>query len=536
MSRYLLAAEADKIQDFIFRSARLREVVGGSQLLSRFCQEVPNLLAQSCGIEKDDIIINDGGSFRILFNSEEQARTFGARLAEVYRLAAGGTLTLAKPVEVREPIDAHFAEAGKRAENELRKAKRWHKDWQTQEQLPYIAFCASCGVGLAMAHRAYHEDEDERYLCKSCLNKSAELPRGELGSFRKDIYRVVVGDAVLNKIGWPGKEKRNGRAEIDPLEDVADYDPRHYVAYMLADGNNMGKLFNKCNTPAMMHDLSKRLTLAISKALAEPTRLLMSEQENFVPVLPLILGGDDLFVLIPAPWALDFSDCFCQAYEREMNDVLTQLGIDEPQPTVSAAVVICKSKHPYTLVHETGERLLKEAKQASKLLALTSNQFCSTVNFEVVVGGRLTADTHRSEIQPTMCPYWASRQIVPNEWGLQIRKLIDQRFRLRYIPQKRLSELLSLFEPTELPKSMQSDDLTPWQNRLKQLLARIDRNNDHGIMVRKALEYLGSDEKLAYWRRVDRREVCWNGHGLPDLLEAWDFALNLKCDRKLYEG
>jgi hypothetical protein len=38
MTRWLLAAEADQIQDSIFRSSRLREVVGGSQLLTRFCR------------------------------------------------------------------------------------------------------------------------------------------------------------------------------------------------------------------------------------------------------------------------------------------------------------------------------------------------------------------------------------------------------------------------------------------------------------------------------------------------------------------
>ena len=44
MPRYLLAAEADKIQDFIFRAAKLREVVGGSRLLARFCVEGVNAL------------------------------------------------------------------------------------------------------------------------------------------------------------------------------------------------------------------------------------------------------------------------------------------------------------------------------------------------------------------------------------------------------------------------------------------------------------------------------------------------------------
>ena len=49
---YLLAAEADKIQDLLFRSARLREVAGGSQLLTRFCDETPSAL----GVPEKDVI------------------------------------------------------------------------------------------------------------------------------------------------------------------------------------------------------------------------------------------------------------------------------------------------------------------------------------------------------------------------------------------------------------------------------------------------------------------------------------------------
>ena len=80
--RYLLAAEADKIQDFIFRSSRLREVVGASQLLARFCEEegAPLLLEQLAfgGDPNQDIVVNDGGSFRIIFDDADQAKLFGA--------------------------------------------------------------------------------------------------------------------------------------------------------------------------------------------------------------------------------------------------------------------------------------------------------------------------------------------------------------------------------------------------------------------------------------------------------------------------
>lgn len=68
---YLLAAEADRIQDLVFRSSSLREVVGGSQLLSRFCDEVPVQLAARLGIDAQ-AVTSGGGSFHIKVTDREQ--------------------------------------------------------------------------------------------------------------------------------------------------------------------------------------------------------------------------------------------------------------------------------------------------------------------------------------------------------------------------------------------------------------------------------------------------------------------------------
>ncbi len=530
MTRYLLAAEADKIQDLLFRSARLRQVVGGSQLLTRFCREVPEKLC----VPADDVLISDGGAFRILFDTAEQAAAFGDKLAEIYHRATGGTLTVAEPV----PINGDFGAAVEQADESLRRAKRWREGWEEPTHLPYMAFCASCGIGLAVAYRAYHPDEEPQYLCASCLNKGAERPTGELGEFLQDFYREVVGEEKLKEADWPGKTKRRGRTEIDPLEDVADYDPRRYVAYLLADGNEMGKVFGACRMPEQMRHLSGGLSQAIRKALVEPTRMLMKsnsldDRPGFIPVLPLILGGDDVFALIPAPWALDFACRFCEAYEREMQDLFRSVGLtDVPVPTVSAAVVICKSKHPYRLAHEAGERRLKEAKHMGKQLVLEKKQHRSTVNFEVVLGGHLVSEPPGGPVRPTLRPYWVGEGI-PEEWGLPIQSLIDQRWAMRNVPNKRLAELRDLYD--ELPASPKSNDLAPWQARLDQLRERIGRKKAHGDAVDTAMKVLGMDE-TAYWRKVVRDpDNFWYGHGLPDLLDAWDFALALDRNRQEYE-
>ena len=539
MVQYLLAAEADKIQDFVFRSSRLREVVGGSQLLSRFCEEVPFLLRPSR--TKKDVVINAGGGFRIIFDDKDQARDFGGHLAEIYRRATECSLTVAEPVEMK----CGFGLANEEAEKELRKAKRWRLDWQSQEQMPYMAFCASCGVGLAVEYRGYHEDEDKQYLCTSCLNKSAERKShrqvDELGSFLRDFYQVVLKESVkLEKAGWPGKERYNGRSEKDPTEDIADYDPRRYVAYLLADGNSMGEVFGECNESDQMKELSDGLANALRQALAAPTKVIMErnglkDNPDFIPVLPLILGGDDLFALIPAPWALDFAQLFCQVYESEMEKLVNELGLNVPKPTVSVAVVICKSKHPYKLAHEVGEVRLKEAKRIGKQAIMRDNKPSSTINFEVVLGGRLVTDNPVGAMRPTLRPYWVITKEEVSGWGLSIQCLIEQRFKLSAVPNKRLSELQNLYDPINIPKSIRSEDINPWQSMLLRLLNRIkQRDKDQGNDIETALKLFGGNER-GYWLRVDRYEDAWYGHGLPDLLETWDFALKLNEDRKAYE-
>ena len=317
------------------------------------------------------------------------------------------------------------------------------------------------------------------------------------------------------------------------------------MAYLVADGNEMGKLFDKCDREQMTK-LSKGLECVMREALAKPTKKamkLIEDRDQFIPVFPLILGGDDLFALIPAPWALDFALQFCQEYEARMRNLLQELGFGEETPTVSAAVVICKDKHPHRLAHETGEQCLKEAKRLSKRLARKPRgaqeeqregqreQF-SVVNFEVILGGNLVpSDESEQPLRPTLRPYWVTDK-VPEGWGLPIQHLLDARKKLEAVemPRKRLIEFRGLYDQNNLPAK---DDLKPWKADLEHLLARIDRNETQGEKMRAVLEQLGGDAEKGYWHQIKRwTEGVWYGHWLPDLLQVWDFAQALDQDKR----
>lgn len=292
-NRYLLAAEADKIQDFIFRAAHLREVVGGSQLLVRFCEEAPSLF----GVPKADIVVNAGGSFRLLFDSEQEAERVGEQLAELYRQAADGALTVAKPQKM---IDGDYGSAAKEAEKALRTAKLRRTGSESSPQLPIIAFCANCGTGLAVAYAKRHDEDTEgQHFCAACLTKAAEREEErEAGAFLGQLHAFVTGGAEPDSLHWPGRDRRHDVGEFDPVEDIADYDSRRYVAYLVADGNNMGEIFGSCQTAKQVSDLSKGLDAVVQAALAEPTQLAMAQ-----PVRPGSRTQTGLIPSCPSSWA-----------------------------------------------------------------------------------------------------------------------------------------------------------------------------------------------------------------------------------------
>lgn len=534
MTRYLLAAEADKIQDFLFRSSKLREVVGGSQLLTRFCHEAATALIKKRSLPVKDIVTADGGGFRILFDEVEQAEAFGRDLAEVYRMAVDGSLTVAEPVK----YDGNFQAASQAADEKLRLAKQTRPGGEALAHFPYVAVCASCGMALAQGYKPLRESHSlsaknpGNYVCYACRIKRAEREAG--GDFLKKFEEAVRrASSSSRELGW-----------IDEPEELARFDPRHYVAYLKADGNYMGRLFGQCRSPEQMTQLSKTLSDTIRASLAEPVAKIMEQRQDpetqgLLPALPLILGGDDVFILLPAPWALDFAGRFCRLYETEMSQALEKIPLQPTQPpTLTAAVVICKSSYPYRLAHYRAEALLEEAKRLSKVAALDGGGTRSMIHFEVIRGNRLVEAEAGNGYRSGLSPYWAQASSLASaalDRAISLAGMIEGRYALRNLPARRRAHLRELFDPSQLPKTI--EDLAGWNRRLDALLDRVGREVGNRADLERSLEALGQAkvEPEGYWRQVARIGQVFKGHGLPDLLDAWDFAYSLDKPRDEYE-
>lgn len=411
-NKYLFIAEADKIQDLLFRSSKLREVSGGSQMLEEFCKDaVPQLIQELNGTK----IISDGGSFRILFDSKEKAEEFGEYLSEFYRRELGGTITIAQRVEITSDRDAI-----KQAQTNLRRAKHRDKLPISVEQMPYIAICASCGIGIAIDYKSRFPDEKENYLCEVCEKKAKARENIKKRFPRQFLTDIQNGER--QELDFPRKD----------ADEVAELEPRNYIAYIVADGNNMGTIFNSSNNFEQLGKLSEGLDNVIHRSLANPTKILLEKQNGFlqkpgksstlIPVLPLILGGDDVFALLPARWALDFTLRFSKEFEKNMEEFLSEIQLQTKlSPTISAAVVICKGKFPYLAAHGIAEELLKMAKKRAK------KEKSSTVSFTVLTGSEVVkAPEEEKRFVAGFTAYTVK----------ELEKLIDYRYKLKNLPER----------------------------------------------------------------------------------------------------
>lgn len=440
MSEYLIVAEVDKIQSFIFRSSRLREIAGGSHLLTAFGDTIKAKYSEWLG--ERNVLSTGGGNFRLVVN--DQMREAVIRdLRQRFEREIGGSMTITWiPYESETTV----IQQGNRA---LRQAKLigdvpeplWHS--------PYHAICASSGEELAVAFRKPIDmpGERERYMGKITLRK------GEIDA------KVAISRKLRDKLAKLTELKAIQVHEKATEAETYAWDARQYVAYLVADGNSMGKNFNNC-TPEMLKQLSPQIGDTTLNALANAIMHLIHRgaellpargfERDTLPVLPLISGGDDLFVLMPAPWSIHVASQFCEAYQKGMGDKLRDMKLigENENATTGAAVVICKASYPYRTAYQYAHELLGKAKRRAKEL----NQSCLIVDF--VVGSDTVAESNR--IQPESHTF--------EEAGF----FVDQRFALRGLPSRfciRLRKHSSISEIRNLLSSV-SDSFIHISNTL----------------------------------------------------------------------
>ena len=190
----------------------------------------------------------------------------------------------------------------------------------------------------------------------------------------------------------------------DGPKDLSDIASSGFVAFIYADGNNMGGYLENIKTPAQYRQFSERVFLAMQeatfKALAklEPIRI---DGRYVFPFEIISIGGDDLILIVPGDRAFEiahqigvnFDSAFmsravyekagcpekAQRYESQQWTSTAKKKL--PQFSMSLGFVLANEHTPIAFMEDLAGKLLKSAKSRAKMLKTNFGYSGGTVDF-----------------------------------------------------------------------------------------------------------------------------------------------------------
>ncbi len=364
---YVNAAKG--IQDFILKTDKLKEMIGGSEIIEQLpIRLLPDVL-EALKLKEDTdyhFIVKAAGGSSILFNNEENA----PRLAEIWPLLCDIYAPGLQMVQAVAPItDNNLADALNAAEKNLRTSRNL-----LSTDLPQAG---------PLARRCYRTG-----LAASEIRH--EQPVDPLTARKLAVYNSA-GIGLLEKI-YPDPETRaaSGIKQIDKHEWLFDLNDiggeGSYLALIHADANGLGgvrmqfcnQLANQPLSDGIKHlrAFSTAVETATIKALREALAPILKRAQEaagrdggspLYPVRPIVCAGDDLTIIMEAGQALTFTRNYLRAFERESETIFDNQEFDgllRKGLTACAGITYMKRKFPFSMAYELCESLCSFSKKA----------------------------------------------------------------------------------------------------------------------------------------------------------------------------
>ena len=138
--------------------------------------------------------------------------------------------------------------------------------------------------------------------------------------------------------------------------------------------------------------LQRAVEMSFAGAWADIARLAERDAEaagrsyTAVPVVPVIVGGDDVTVITSGDYALPFAACYLGHYERKTGEDPLLRYLTPPEGsatgpmTAAAGVAVVRRNFPFHLAYGLAEKLVDGAKAVGK----TTGPPCSTLGFHAL--------------------------------------------------------------------------------------------------------------------------------------------------------
>lgn len=359
--KYLYTFAATGIQAFIQQDAKLKDMVGASELVDRLPSDpLTALLDATCGKGNWKQIMGAAGSARVLLTSEEHAKSMAKTLPLLAAHFAPG-IGLSQAIV---PFNGRLGESLKSAAVQA----------QASRNVPLAQLPEACGImrkdpqsGLPIYRNALNGDS----LSRPCSAKRFQFEKESHGTSGL-LRRLIETPTGLIHAQWP-----------QDFTDIAGKDSGHYLAVVHADINGLGSTVAKfldsldsmgiedaCEAYSKFSNgLQRCAENAMRCALKAFIAAFDQEPSSSAPLYPfrpLICAGDDLTFVIRSDQAFKFTASAVTALTDEARKLFDQMDILDKEPTAAAGICFVNSHFPFRQAYEMAESLCKFAKDRSK--------------------------------------------------------------------------------------------------------------------------------------------------------------------------
>jgi hypothetical protein len=344
----LLMGDVDAIKDYVFESSRLPQIRGASTLLMRCEAEICRAIRAAGGqvlVAKGGFLLAEAPASQIHRLADEISRIFASHTITATMTPAwedpaaappspspsisdgwAGRLIRAAPPPYPFPQRVAFLAARLRAAKESRSAV------PTLETLPFARKCAICA--RRNASESLYLREGPLPVCPVCAKR--HQTGWEARSGLRQMWRL------------PGEPPQD-------LEQLVEGAPHRRLAFIYADGNDIGRHLMTLSDPQEYQEFSRKIYRGAQQAVFEALRIALKDwQGKFWPFELINIGGDDITLLIQARYALPFALFFLERFHYYTGH------------TASCAIVIADHKYPIRYFEALAADLLKQAKERAK--------------------------------------------------------------------------------------------------------------------------------------------------------------------------
>ena len=443
MTSYLVMLQTNSNQPFIFSSPRLREQIGASfeiTLLSRWVKEEAEKLLKQKPLPTSFWVSDSSGKVIVRFRETDgNPKDLAKQLIREVTLRA---LTDAPGLDVT----GVFIEATSNTvdADDLQELDRVFLEYSLNRrpaaarfpQFPFLergsesALPASASLGTLEfsqeSLQAYNFDES------SPLSLPSRVKRAFASTSRKQQV-----DDVKERLARQGKELKQ-EPPLDPTKLAAAFqdgeefedakDMLSSVGVVHIDGNGVGAIMRDLGCAhravqkvgvstvsdeeskglqSFIMEVNRRLDDVVKDAIALSWYYVQElTPDTVVPIVPVLVGGDDVTVYTDGRYAIPFAEAYIHHYEKltKDDDLLSVLAIvaggkktdaperdqfeiddyiiQNPGPlTASAGVAIVGRNFPFHIAYDLEEELVSRGKKLGKKPGTVP---CSTINFHVL--------------------------------------------------------------------------------------------------------------------------------------------------------